>query len=111
MLLSDVEVVDSADISDYSSVRCVLHLDRVRLKLITYQYQKLREMDLPCFEADLESSTLFIHPYNTADGFTEQLKGVVRSILDVQASLSTRTKIPGKNVNRHLPPDVVVAKR
>ena len=111
MLLSDVEVVDSAGISDHLSVHCVLHLDRFRPKPITYQYRKLREMDLPRFESDLESSTLFTHPSDTADGFTKQLEGVIWYILDVHAPLSTQTKIPGKTVNRHLPPDVVAAKR
>ena len=61
--------------------------------------------------SDLKSSSLFTRPSNTVDGFTEQLEGVVRSILDDHAPLKTRTKIPGKTVNRHLPPNVVTDKK
>ena len=109
--LSNIEVCSTHELSDHCLVRCELNQTLNRRLLVTFQYRKLKQLDIGLFRAELAKSELFTAPEQTVDAFAQQINSIVNSILDKLAPIRSFKKCVGKRMNRWLSHDAVEAKR
>jgi len=99
-LLSNIEVCSTHELSDHCLVKCELNQSLNRRQLVTFQYRKLKQLDVGLFRSELAKSELFTSPESTVDAFVQQINSVVNSILDRLAPIRHFKKCVGKRINR-----------
>ena len=79
-LLSNIEVCPTHELSDHCLVKCELNQTLNRRLLVTFQYRKLKQLDIGLFRAELTKSELFTAPEQTVDAFAQQINSTVNII-------------------------------
>ena len=104
-------IVEDVGLSDHSLISCKVAVDIKRQPIVKASFRNWKKLDLDVFRERIKSSSIYLQPATTAQGFANQLETDITSILDDLAPVCTSTKRQGKPESKWLSENAVAAKR
>ena len=104
-------VISSSEISDHDLTLTNLNTKRYKSPQRNYHYRNIEGIDLELFEQTILSSSLFSSQDPTVDGYANQMKTELTSILDKGAPLKTGHRTGPRSAKNWLSPQAVDAKK
>ena len=92
----------------HSLIRCKVAVDIRRQPIVKASFRNWKKLDLDMFRQQVRSSSVYLHPATTAEGFASQLESDIVGILDDLAPVCTSTKRQGKPESRWLSEEAMV---
>jgi hypothetical protein len=109
--VSNVQILDSHDLSDHSLVACELSTRRFKAPATKYSYRPIRNVDPIMFESKLRDADVFVNPAKSVDEMVRQLEEAVTGILNELAPVRVGHRPNSRKGARWLSAEAISAKR
>lgn len=110
LVVSEVTIKD-VGLSDHNLIKCNVAVDIERQPIIRASFRNWKKLDLDIFKQRVCSSSAYLQPDTTAEGFANQLETDIKAILDDLAPVCTSTKRQRKPESRWLSAEAEAAKQ